>query len=75
MKQQDAKTYSLEIGNIAAKKIGSEIQIQIGEYSFAYNPLMYVRQVLALEGSTEELQNVCIALYDYYLAAKEYFQN
>ncbi len=64
------------IRGIMANEIGDSITLKVndgsGEYTVTYNPLTYCYNVL--NGNYDaKLQNVCKALYLYYMAAKYYF--
>jgi len=64
------------IKGIMANEIGNSITLKVndgsGEYTVTYNPMTYCYNVL--NGNYNgKLQNVCKALYLYYMAAKNYF--
>ena len=68
---KNGKYVCLIITGIKPKYLGQAYEITVGDYSFSYGPLNYIKT--QLDGTDANLKNVLTAMYYYYQAAKEYF--
>lgn len=59
---------------VAIADFGNNLSFRMYDVNVTANPMSYVKNVLNDEGNPESLKNLCIALYDYYTAAKAYQQ-
>ena len=68
---KNGKYVCLTITGIKAKALGEAYDITVGDYSFSYSPLNYIKT--QLDGTDTNLKNVLTAMYYYYKAAEDYF--
>ena len=72
LKQSDKDgLYYIDDETVSITQMGYILESHIGDAVYRSCPLSYVNRVLNSEES-EELTNLCIAIYDYYRAAKDY---
>ncbi len=43
---------------------------KLGSWTITYSPITYARRICAKNGYDQDLKNVCLSLYEYYLATK-----
>lgn len=65
------KLIYIEIPNISAKNIGTVWSVKVGNASFEFSVLNYVKSIL--NGTDEKAKATVIAIHDYWLAAQDYF--
>ncbi|MBP3871785.1 MAG: hypothetical protein J6E46_12520 [Faecalicoccus sp.] len=64
--------YYIEIPNIVSNDLDTMYEVTVGNYSISYSALSYVHYVLSHD-STNDLKNLCRALYKYNEAANVFF--
>ena len=73
----DTGKYTIEVGNIRARDLGTEYVVKVTDgagnsQTLSYSGLTYARTLIK-QGSTEEAKNAARALFLYYEAAVAYF--
>ena len=72
LKNEETQLYYVEV-SVAAKDLNREYEISMGGYTLTYCALTYVATVVNTEGANVNLQNLVKALYNYSVAADNYF--
>ncbi len=63
--------YYYETAGIPAHKLADANTLTVGGYSVTYSPLTYAYRTAVSTDKSDDIKNVCYAMYEYYLAAAE----